>query len=204
MSMTTERRSGAATITVNEAAFVAGVSVKVVNQAIDRKQIQALYFRRATDRTARGVGVSDAVFLRVRRVLAPDLWAKLYRSFKGKAIGELPRRYEVGMVMIDFGRAIEEVSGRLRLLERIADRVEVDAEVRGGEPVFRGTRTPVYTIARKLELGSATEELREDYPQLRPEDLELARQYAKLYPRRGRPRTEGTRRAGEKGAGRTS
>lgn len=202
MSRATERRSGSATvITVNEAAFAAGVSVKAVNQAIDREHIQTRPLRRATDRARRGLGASDAVYLAVRQVLAPGLWPKLYRSFRGKPVGELPRRLEVGTVVLDLERAIEEVEGRLRLLDQIAERVEVDPEVRGGEPVFRGTRTPVYAIARKIELGSTSEELREDYPQLRRDDLSLATQYAKLYPRRGRPRGEGTRGPKVKDAG---
>lgn len=121
--------------------------------------------------------------------------------FRGKPVGELPRRFEVDAVVVDIAGLVEEVVGRLQLLERIAGRVEVDPEVRGGEPVFRGTRTPVYAIARKIELGSPAEELREDYPQLEDEDLDLATQYAKLYPRRGRPRGEGGRGAKGKGAG---
>jgi uncharacterized protein (DUF433 family) len=202
MSRVAERRSGTATmITVNEAAFAAGVSVKAVNQAIDREHIQTRALQRATDRARRGIGASDAVYLAVRQVLAPDLWPKLYRSFRGKTVSELPRRFEVGAVVIDLERAIEEVEDRLRLLDRIAERVEVDPEVRGGEPVFRGTRTPVHAIARKIELGSSSEELREDYPQLQEDDLDLATKYAKLYPRRGRPRTEGMRGLKGKGAG---
>jgi uncharacterized protein (DUF433 family) len=74
-------------------------------------------------------------------------------------------------------------------------RVEIDPDVRGGEPVFCGTRIPVYTIARKMELGSKKDELLEDYPKLREQDLELARRYSKLYPRRGRPRGEWSRKA---------
>lgn len=202
MNRVAERRSETATmITVNEAAFAAGVTVKAVNQAIDREHIQTRALQRATDRARRGIGASDAVYLAVRQVLAPDLWPKLYRSFRGKTVGELPRRFEVGAVVIDLERAIEKVEDRLRLLDRIAERVEVDPEVRGGEPVFRGTRTPVYAIARKIELGSSSEELREDYPQLQEADLDLATQYAKLYPRRGRPRAEGMRGLQRKGAG---
>lgn len=197
-----ERRSGtAAVITVNEAAFVAGVSVKAVNQAIDRKHITAHALRRSTDRAGRGVGTGDVVYLAVRQVLAPSLWPKLYRSLRGKPVGNLPRRFEVGTVVIDLERTIEEIQDRLQVLDRIAERVEVDPEIRGGEPVFRGTRTPVYAIARKIELGASVEELREDHPQLQEEDLSLATRYAKLYPRRGRPRAEGMRGSRGRGAG---
>lgn len=185
-----ERRSGPeTTITVNEAAYAAGVSVKLVNQAIDRGHVQPRPLRRATDRARRGLDASDAVYLAVRPVLAQNLWSKLYRTIRGKPLSELPRRLDFGLVVLDMERAIEEVEARLRLLARLRERIETDPEVRGGEPVFRGTRTPVYAIARKLELGAPAEELREDYPRLRDEDFDLAARYATLYPRRGRPRS---------------
>ena len=184
-----ERRSGAeTTITVNEAAFAAGVSVKSVNQAIDREHVQPRALRRAGDRAARGLDASDAVYLAVRPVLAQTLWSKLYRAIRGKPLSELPRRLELGLVVLDMERVIDEVEARLRLLRRMRERIEADPEVRGGEPVFRGTRIPVYAIARKLELGATAEELREDYPRLGEEDFALAARYATLYPRRGRPR----------------
>lgn len=88
---------------------------------------------------------------------------------------------------------------RLEFLTRIEERVEVDLQVRGGEPVIRGTRIPVYALARKLELGSTEQELHKDHPRLSEGDLEIARQYAKLYPRRGRPRGDRDR-TGERGA----
>lgn len=133
------------------------------------------------------------MYLCVSQVLAPEVRPKLYRTFHGKSLSELPRHLEMGRVVIDLERAIQEVESRLRMLARFGERVEADPEVRGGEPVFRGTRTPVYTIGRKIEMGSTMEELREDYPQLQEEDFDLAVQYAKLYPRRGRPRAEWTR-----------
>jgi uncharacterized protein (DUF433 family) len=192
MSVTAERRIEK-TVTVNEAAFAAGVSVKTVNQAIDRKHIRTRELRRATDRASRGIGASDIVYLAVSHVLAPEVRVKLHRSFRGRSLAELPRQFQTGVVVLDLENAIREVEARLELLAKIDERIATAAEVRGGEPVFRGTRIPVFTIARKVELGSTAEELEEDYPHLQPGDLDLAVQYAKLYPRRGRPRAEWTR-----------
>jgi uncharacterized protein (DUF433 family) len=194
MKRAAERRTGREmVITVKEAAFAAGVSVKTVNQAIDREHIQTRDLRRATDRAKRGLGAGEAVYLTVSQVLAPEVRPRLYRFFRGKSLSELPRHFEAGDVIVDLEGAIQRVADRLRMLARIWERVETDPEIRGGEPVFEGTRIPVYTIARKLELGSPPGELLEDYPKLREEDLALARQYAELYPRRGRPRAEWTR-----------
>jgi uncharacterized protein (DUF433 family) len=192
MSTLAERRTEK-TVSVNEAAFAAGVSVKAVNQAIDRKHIRTRELRRATDRARRGIGATDVVYLAVSHVLAPEVRAKLHRSFRGRSLSELPRQFQTGAVVLDLENAIREVEARLELLAKIEERVEADADVRGGEPVFAGTRTPVFAIARKVELGSTAQELEEDYPQLQPGDVELAAQYAKLYPRRGRPRAEWAR-----------
>lgn len=194
MGAVAERRSAVPrVITVNEAAYVAGVSVKAVNQAIDREQIAVHELRRETDRVSRGVDASDAVYLRIRQVIAPDMWPWLHRSLRGRTLTDMPRELIAGKVTFVFELVIQEAEERLGLLAKIRERVEVDREVRGGEPVFRGTRTPVYGVARKLELGSTITELSEDYPHLQADDFDLARQYAKLYPRRGRPRNEWTR-----------
>jgi uncharacterized protein (DUF433 family) len=202
MSNAAEHRArNSRVITVNEAAYAAGVSLKTVNQAIDREHVQARDLKRPTDRSRRGIDVTDAVYLSVRSVLAPAVRAKLYRFLHGKPLSELPLQFEAERVVLNLEPAIREVRERLELLDRIAARVEVDPEVRGGEPVFRGTRTPVYAIARKLVLGSTQEELYEDYPRLEQGDPELAAGYARLYPPRGRPRSEQARPTKQRGAG---
>jgi uncharacterized protein (DUF433 family) len=126
------------------------------------------------------------LFLRVHQVLAPELRRKLYQVLGGKNLGEIPREIEMNRVVLNLEEPIREIGERLHLLRRIHDRVETDPEVRGGEPVYRGTRTPVYAIARKVELGSS----REDYPHLEEDDFDLAVRYAELNPRRGRPRND--------------
>lgn len=187
-------------ITVKEAAFAAGVSVKAVNQAIDREHIQTRPLRRAADAARRGIGPSEAVYLTVSQVLAPEVRRKVYRSFRGKELPELPRRLDLGGVVLELEGVIQNVEERLSLLSSIQERVEVDPEIRGGEPVFRGTRIPIHAIARKQALGSTKEELLEDYPKLTEDDLELAKRYAELYPRRGRPRAERARSSRKTGA----
>lgn len=178
-------------VSVNEAAFVAGVSVKAVNQAIDREHIRTRALHRArggSTRGRRGIASSDLVFLRVQEVLAPEFRSRLYRSLRGKALSDVPKQIEMNSVVIDLERPIREIGERLHLLKRMDERITTDPAVRGGEPVFRGTRTPVYAIARKAEMGSSAEELREDYPHLDEGDIDLAVRYAQLHPRRGRPR----------------
>jgi hypothetical protein len=54
------------------------------------------------------------------------------------------------------------------------------------EPVLRGTAIPVHVVAA-LARGQSVAEIVEDYPTLTPSQVEAAIDYAKVYPRTGRP-----------------
>jgi uncharacterized protein (DUF433 family) len=189
---TDRRETESLTLSVKEAAFAADVSTKAASQAIQRRLIRTRKLGRHADRSKRGVGPAEAVFLRVHSVLSTESRRQLYRQMHGKSLWDLPRRFEANDVTIDLTSAIERVAERIKTLEAMRERVAVDPEVRGGEPVFQGTRVPVHSVARKIELGASREELQEDHPQLRPEDLEMAVLFAELYPRQGRPRADWT------------
>ena len=54
------------------------------------------------------------------------------------------------------------------------------------DPIIRGTDIPVYVIAA-LARGQTVAEIIEDYPGLTPEQIDAAVEYAKVYPKTGRP-----------------
>jgi uncharacterized protein (DUF433 family) len=175
--------------TVNEAAFVAGVSRHAVNQAIDRREIRSRLLRRSTDRPGRAVGGPELIYLRLQIHLSPKGKKEVYRQIVGLTIETIPRVIELpGAMKLDLQDTLADVERRLAELHRIKRQVEENPEIRGGEPVFRGTRIPVYMIADFLTAEVPREELLEDYPALTEESLKVAVQYAQLYPRRGRPR----------------
>lgn len=188
MKSETERRGDDPMLSVKEAAFVADVSPKAASQAIQRRLIRARMLRRGTERAQQGVGPAEAVFLRVQGVLSTACRRRLYGEMRGKRLLDLPRHFETDDVTVDLTSAIERVAERIEVLRAMRERVAVDPEVRGGEPVLHGTRVPVHSIARKIELGALREELLEDHPQLRPEDIDTAVLFAEIYPRQGRPR----------------
>lgn len=66
--------------------------------------------------------------------------------------------------------------------------VVLDPAVRAGEPVVRGTRIEVRTLADLARQGASREELLEDFPALTPESLDAALLHARSHPRPGRPR----------------
>ena len=54
------------------------------------------------------------------------------------------------------------------------------------DPIIRGTDIPVYVIAA-LARGQTVVEIIEDYPGLTLEQIDAAVEYAKVYPKTGRP-----------------
>jgi uncharacterized protein (DUF433 family) len=89
----------------------------------------------------------------------------------------------------------------LRLTSDLVDRLENADEyarlrdqlvesipgIRGGEPVIRGTRVPVRSLAEQVNRGETLDVLREDYPDVPEEAFGFAPIWARANPRRGRP-----------------
>lgn len=183
------RQSPAVLATVNEAAYVTGVSRQTINQAIDRREIRARKLRRMSDPSGRAVGGPELVYLRVQGLLSSRARRVVYERLAGLSLEAVPAVLEMeGSVKLDIREPLAEVRHRLRDLDQLKSQVEESPEIRGGEPVFRGTRIPVHMIADFLRRGTPRAEILEDYPALTEESLGIAERYAELYPRRGRPK----------------
>ena len=63
-----------------------------------------------------------------------------------------------------------------------------DEDILGGEPVFPRSRLAVRHVGGVLMRGASVDEVREDYPTLTDEDLELSTIFTRAYPPMGRPR----------------
>lgn len=191
-----ERRALAGVLAnVNEAAYLAGVSRQTVNQAIDRGEIRTRGRKRElrveTDASGRRVGVAELIYLHVSNMLSTKGRKLVYKKLIHLEIDldSQPPTIELDDgVRLDITGTVHEIRARLEELARIKGLVEVNPEIRGGEPVFRGTRIPVEMIASFVQQGVPAEELLEDYPALTAESLQAATRYVELYPRRGRPR----------------
>ncbi len=70
-----------------------------------------------------------------------------------------------------------------RLCERYVER---NPAIMGGEPVVRGTRVPIRTVAGLIAQGESREIMREDYPQVPEEAYAVAVRWARENPRRSR------------------
>jgi len=58
------------------------------------------------------------------------------------------------------------------------DRITFDPQIMGGRACIRGMRIPVSVIVGQVAHGATIEEIVADYPDLEPEDIRQALEYA--------------------------
>jgi uncharacterized protein (DUF433 family) len=174
--------------TPTEAAVLTGLSLKAVNNAIDKKTISAV----AGEEGGRMLDARALVSLSLERRLSDRIAPELRRQVFD-ALADSPRNVvslEGGLVKIDLREPRRELATSLRELRRAKRLVVSDPDIMGGDPVFRGTRVPVHVIAELVAKGSPPAELLESYPRLTAEMIKVAPVYAAAYPLRGRPRQQ--------------
>jgi uncharacterized protein (DUF433 family) len=180
-----------------EAGAVSGLKLKAVHNAIDKRIVEPVAKGRAViagkvKRTGpRFLTGEDLVRLRVWRGVGDPLSAeRRHRLFV--AIAAQPEAKTVKadeLLIVDVGEARKQVQRGVRDLEAAEAVVARDRATLGGEPVFKGTRIPVYGIAAMLEAGATAEDLLSGYPKLTDRMLDLARIWVAAHPRRGRPKS---------------
>ena len=186
------RPSDSSLFTPAEAAVLTRLTLKAVNNAIDKNIVSAVV---RSDSTGAGR------FLNQRALLALALEYRLANRFFPEvrrrlfdALMASPRKtllsVDEGLVKVDLQEPRRDLAASLRALRRARSLVVTDAEILGGDPVFRGTRVPVHLIAAMLEQGSTEADILKAYPRITAEMVRLASSYAQAYPVRGRPRSQ--------------
>jgi uncharacterized protein (DUF433 family) len=180
-----------------EAGAVSGLKLKAVHNAIDKHIVEPVAkapcvkvdnVKRVGPRYLTG---EDLVRLRVWRGVGDTLSAeRRHRLFQAIAATPKAKTVKAGeLLIVDVGEARKQVDRSVRDLEAAEAVVVKDKATLGGEPVFKGTRIPVYGIAAMLEAGATADELLSGYPKLTERLIELARIWAAAHPRRGRPKS---------------
>jgi uncharacterized protein (DUF433 family) len=59
-----------------------------------------------------------------------------------------------------------------------AERIVRNPQICGGEPVLKGTRVTLRTVLASLAQGDSVEDILEDFPSLKPEDVRAAIAFA--------------------------
>jgi len=178
------------TFTPAEAAAVAGVDVKAVQNAID-KRIVIAHSRPGAIRSKRTL--TDLSVLKVKiwkemgGALTPErrlaLFAEIERQPRAKTVkaGEY--------LIVDVGAARKDIEKGVRDLALAEAEITTSKAVLGGEPVFKGTRIPVRLVAAMLHDGASEAEILEGYPKLDGRHLPMARVWSAAHPAVGRPKT---------------
>jgi uncharacterized protein (DUF433 family) len=175
---------GTPLFTPTEAAVLTGLSIKAVNNAIDRNTVSAV----PSEEGCRLLDARALVSLSIERRLPAGITTPELRRKVFDALAEAPRNavsLEGGLLKIDLREPRRELAASLRDLRRARRLVVSDPEILGGDPVFRGTRVPVHLIAELTAQSSKPAELIAGYPRLTAEMIRLAPVYAAAYPLRG-------------------
>jgi uncharacterized protein (DUF433 family) len=189
-------------LTTPEAAVVAGVDVRDVNRLIDEHILpEDLY----THEDSRRVWAGTCALIRFYYQAAASLTAlerkraidTLCRDANAKAAVRVIKTWrnkrphwkvEHHFLTLNFDRFIAETLTEHDKLTRARAAVTEDPDILGGTPVVKGTRVPVYDVAASAAAGVARSRIKDAYPSLTDEHIELAILYAKATPPRGRPR----------------
>jgi uncharacterized protein (DUF433 family) len=169
--------------TPTEAAVLTGLTLKAVNNAIDRNTVSAVPGEEGSRLLDARALVSLSIERRLSDRIAPELRRKVF-----DALADASRHVvslEDGLIKIDLRQPRRELAASMRDLRRARHMVVSDPEILGGDPVFRGTRVPVHVIAQLVGQGSKQAALIEGYPRLTAEMIRLAPVYAAAYPLRG-------------------
>lgn len=172
--------------TPTEAAAVSEIGIKSVHNAIDKRIIG----RPSTSHRSRAITDDDLLRLKlwfgVGSILSAERRKRLFAAIDENPEADTVRADDY--LIVDVARAREHLAARGEAL-READKIIHSVKgVVGGEPVFKGTRVPVRTIAAMKLQGAATDEIVEGYPALTARMVDLAEIWVAAHPARGRPR----------------
>ncbi|MGG7580412.1 DUF433 domain-containing protein [Rhizobium sp. Nf11,1] len=169
--------------TVTEASFLADRSPTDVQNAIDKKVVKSTVAK-VGPKAQRLLGRAELRFLSMDR----EIGEALSRVGKRRLYDELSRLPEkaitarFGALVVDLRKSDAKLKRRLRLLETI----KASIKMKGGEPFIKGTDIPAYQVAA-LYPAASIEEILEDFPSLKRDQVEHAIDFARAYPKKGRP-----------------
>lgn len=176
-----------------EAAVISGVGVKTVNNAIDKRIIKVAKPVPGSPKSSvrRKLTADDVLRLKlwyhVGDVLTQDRRRALFEAIRARPDAKTIKAGE--LLIVDVEEARQQIALRTRDLEEAEALVTQDKAILNGEPVFKGTRVPVRSIASMLRDGADAQDILEGYPKLTERHLELARLWVSAHPQRGRPKS---------------
>jgi uncharacterized protein (DUF433 family) len=174
-----------ASLTVPEAAYVAGVTERAINHEIDARILRA---RGSKDR--RALRAADLLYLGAVRDIRDQMTPALRRRMRAAIATAVQQSRPIAKVAafeVKISPLERTARKNLAALERVKrDLVESRPGVLAKEPVVKGTRIPARLVADLVRQGVSRATLRREYDLTR-EQIEAAVLFDRVTPRRGRP-----------------
>jgi uncharacterized protein (DUF433 family) len=177
-------------LTRREAAEITGLSVGVLDKAIEQKIVTV--YRRGNQSFLRSDDLAVVVLLQNTTLPLPitvkrqiKRWVQDTKPYRATESAELSIS---DALVIRWLPMVNDTINAAETYAKLRDQwIESDPQIKGGEPVIRGTRIGVRGVAQRMDEGERVEVLMEDYPQIPAEAFRAARTYTNAHPRRGRP-----------------
>jgi uncharacterized protein (DUF433 family) len=196
-----------------EASFIAGVTDRDFNRAIDEQILPEMLVqldpRRRVPRLASAFVSfyfkTEPLFsAQLRKKILVTVTDRIQRAKESESIWSLSANSSITSrpassfffiswkepttLTLDISNFVEDAWQRARLVDNALRHISVDEAVLGGTPVFTGTRVPIDSVLASLDGGMEMARLQQSYHFLTPELIDAARTYFKVRPKRGRPR----------------
>lgn len=148
------------------------VALRVLNSLRNEHRVSLQHLRKVSRKLA-GLGndrwTSTTLYVLGRKVVFDDPTTLERREVvSGQRVLAIPLKVAAS----DMRQAIQDLNRRS---DEVLGHVVTGRFVQSNQPVFEGTRIPVSAIMSYLDRGYEVAAILEDYPQLRPEDIEAAR-----------------------------
>ncbi len=186
-------------LTPNEAAVVAGVTVRDINRVIDERLLPEGF---TSDVDGRRIELAACplvgFYFRAAKALTAEERLRLIRRFAERITADMAGHpfagwrkadwsVRDGFLTVSLSDFVAEADDRSARLAAAQDMVMEDSAILGGTAVIRGTRIPVHDVAASVATGMSRERVLAAYRGLDEAMLDLAVLYAEANPVRGRP-----------------
>ncbi len=188
---------------VAEAAYIANISTRDVNRVVDEDILpQGLLVIKESRKFNALACALASFYFKEEEQLTKSARQRVIFSFTDRCKGfdnysnflslTVPIRnteWEVDLktFKVELGEYASQVKQRMDILVEVESMISSNQDILAGEPVFKGTRVPVRTIAAWLQAGIPSDIIKESYPSVTDQMLRLAPIYVETNPRRGRP-----------------
>lgn len=194
-----------------ETAYIADVSDRDVNRAIDERIVPEAFVQLNNERRLSHLAAAfiafycktETMFTANMRKRVLNAIADQVKSYKNvpterelrtlitrpetKSLFHFSTHEAGSAVSVDFSKFLSAVLMRSEQVERALQAVSSNDDVMAGLPVFRGTRVRIDSVLASVDNGIELSRLQASYPFLSHELIESARIYSLVRPRRGRP-----------------